>query len=455
MTPSPVRQPRAGIAVIGMGRTGCSVVRFLVHRGLACEAFDEHLKKLPAELPVRLHTGRLRFKALEGFSRIIVSPGVPWNHPVLVALRKSGVEMGGDLDLFSAHFSGELVAVTGTNGKSTVAHLLGVMLEVLPGGVEVGGNIGTPMLDILMDVEQPRRVVLELSSFQLERTRSVHPRWAVLLNLQPDHADMHESTDAYAAAKERLFAVQGEGDTAMLPQDERWDALAGDLEQRRVRVRRFGIVEDESRVDAGLLLKGSVRRLFWRHGEGRRGIDLERLAVCGQHQHLNLAVAAQGAADFGVSAAVIEETLTAFRGLTHRLQCLGRFAGKLWYDDSKATNPAAAAAALAAFARVIWICGGVTKDLALAPLRDAVRAHVALALIIGKDPKPFVSLLKQAGVPFRIAGDVRHAVVLAAQIGTSLPVLLSPAAASQDQFRDYAERGRSFCEAIAALEKAA
>jgi len=455
MTPRSGNHTQPGIAVIGMRRTGCSVVRFLERRGMACAAFDEHLRKLPEGVDARLHTGKIKAKALQEFERIIVSPGVPWQHPALVALREQGKHLGGDMDLFNEHFSGELLAVTGTNGKSTVVHLLGLMLEVLPGGAEVGGNIGVPMLDTLHDGKEPARIVLELSSFQLERARSIHPRWAALLNIQPDHADMHKSCEDYAAAKLKLFEAQGEGDTAMLPLEARWNVLAGDLTQRGVRVRRFGPVENHARADAGLLTEDGKASLFWQGGRRRHDIPLEHIMVRGAHQQLNLAVAAQAAADSGVSDSVITESLTAFRGLEHRLHYIGHRAGKPWYDDSKATNPAAAAAALASFERVIWICGGLTKGLDIMPLADAVKRHVAFACIIGKQPKPYEALLKQAGAPYRVAGNLQYAVTLAAQGNMPLPVLLSPAAASQDQFRDYAERGDRFAETVISLEKAA
>ncbi|GMQ99413.1 MAG: UDP-N-acetylmuramoyl-L-alanine--D-glutamate ligase [Zetaproteobacteria bacterium] len=453
-------------AVIGMGRTGCSVVRFLEQQGIVCAAYDEKLKALPEDIRANLHTGTLRPKDLQGYSRVIVSPGVDWRHPALAHARAQGVQVIGDIDLFNERFSGDLLAITGTNGKSTVVHLVGLMLEVLHGGVEVGGNIGVPMLDMLHDGKSPARAVLELSSFQLERCQGIHPKWAVLLNVQPDHADMHENFDDYEAAKLRLFEQQGEGDIAMLPLDVHWTDLASDLAQRGVRVRHFsimksGIMEHERQVDAGLLpeegesLEDGGGKLFWTEGDTRHEIPIERLRVRGAYQQLNLAVAAQAAADFGVSANVITESLTAFRGLAHRLQYIGHRMGRAWYDDSKATNPDAAKAALISFERAIWICGGLTKGLDLAPMTETVKQHVASAYIIGKQVKPYREMLKKAGVSCRVAGNMQKAVALAAENKLSLPVLLSPAAASQDQFRDYAERGDRFAEAVAQLEKAA
>ncbi len=441
--------------MIGMGRTGCSVVRFLEQQGVVCDAFDEKLKMLPDDIHARLHTGTLRPKKLQGYSRVIVSPGVDWRHPALAYARGQGSRVMGDIGLFNERFSGDLIGVTGTNGKTTVVHLLGLMLEVLHGGAVVGGNIGVPMLDMLHGEESPARAVLELSSFQLERCRGIHPRWAVLLNVQPDHADMHDDFHSYEAAKLRLFEQQGDGDAAMLPLEEHWNALAASLVGRGVQVRRFGMVKKGSEVDAGLLFGEGGNVLFWTQAGTRQEIPLECLRIRGTHQQLNLAVAAQVAADFGVSVNVITESLTMFRGLDHRLQYIGCRRGKAWYDDSKATNPDAAGAALASFEHVIWICGGLSKGLDLAPLAETVKEHAVSAYIIGKQTKPYRDMLNKAGVPYKVASGMQKAVALAAENERSLPVLLAPAAASQDQFRDYVERGEKFAEAVASLEETA
>lgn len=440
-------------AIVGMGRTGCSAARFLMRRGVSCAGFDEHSVELPEDIAIPVRAGKLERAGLDGYTRLIVSPGIPWQHPALEAARKAGVPVLGDLDLFAEAFKGELLSVTGTNGKTTTVSLIGTLLETLPGGIEMGGNIGTPMLDLLIGPQVPERVVLELSSFQLERCQSgVHPRWAALLNVQPDHADMHADATQYEAAKLRIFEQQGEGDTAMLPAEPRWDEAVEALQKRGVQVRRFGAEES---ADAGLAERDGLQQLFWSQEGKRQSVDASHLLVCGAHQYMNLVVAAQAAADFGVSASVIREALTSFRGLPHRLQLVGRQGGRQWFDDSKATNPAAAAAALASFDRALWICGGLTKGLDLAPLTEAVRNHVAHAFVIGKQPKPFVELLKASDVPYSVAGNITRAVMMASEHAEALPVLLSPAAASQDQFRDYAERGCKFADAVSGLEKAA
>lgn len=440
-------------AVVGMGRTGCSVARFLARRDVPCAGFDEHSVDLPEDVAITVRTGKLERAGLDGYARLVVSPGIPWQHPALQKARKAGIPVLGDLDLFVDAFKGELLAVTGTNGKTTTVSLIGTLLETLPGGIEAGGNIGTPMLDLLASPQVPERVVLELSSFQLERCQSgVHPRWAALLNVQADHADMHANAAQYEAAKLRIFEQQGEGDTALLPIETRWDKTAKALQKRGVQVRRFG---DGESADVGLAEQDGVQQLFWSQDGKRQSVDTSHFLVCGAHQYMNLVVAAQAAADFGVSSSVIREALTSFRGLPHRLQLVGQQGGRQWFDDSKATNPAAVAAALASFERVLWICGGLTKGLDLAPLTEAVREHVAHAFVIGKDAKPFTTLLKEAGVSYSVAGNITRAVMMAAEHAEALPVLLSPAAASQDQFRDYAERGCKFADAVSGLEKAA
>ena len=439
-------------AVVGMGCTGISVARFLMAKGLPCEAFDEAPLTLPEDMGIPLHIGTLDSALLQSFGRIVVSPGINWQHPALVRARAAGVAVYGDLQLFAEHFQGDMIAVTGTNGKTTTVSLIGTMLDILPGGIKAAGNIGKPMLELIEDGEAPQRVVLELSSFQLERAKPIHPCWAALLNVQPDHADMHMDMQAYRAAKLRLFAHQGEGDKAMLPSGPEWDALAAKLRGRSVYVRRFGVGQAEV-LDCGVkMLENGAWQLFWHHDDMVCAIDASELRVRGRHQHLNLSVAAQAAADFGISSSVIRQSLTSFRGLSHRLQSLGMVQGRQWFNDSKATNPDAARAALQSFEQVIWVCGGLRKGLDISRLKDTVAEHVVLMLVTGSDTRAFIKLAEVAGVSARAVSSIEQAVATAAAVQPGLPVLLSPAAASQDEFRDYAERGHCFVDAVAALE---
>jgi UDP-N-acetylmuramoylalanine--D-glutamate ligase len=443
------------VAIIGMGRTGCSLMRFLTRHGIRCIGFDEYDVKLPADVTIQVHIGPLDPAVLSRFGKVVVSPGIAWNHPALQQVRAARVPVVGDLDLFAEYYQGTLIAITGTNGKTTTVTMIATLLETLPEGIEKGGNIGTPMLDLLA-AEMPERVVLELSSFQLQRSRTIHPRWAALLNIQPDHADAHTSPQEYTAAKLRLFEGQGEGDTALLPADAEFDALAEQLRGRGVWVGRFGIT-DQSAEASGLVagIEAESGRLFWRQNDSFQRVHLADMPIRGRHQQLNLAVAAQAAASFGVHPSIIVEALTSFVGLEHRMQLLGRTGGHAWYDDSKATNPDAAKAALESFDRVIWICGGLLKGLDPAPLEPVIRRHVEHAFVIGEEGSPFLKVLAAADVPATYARTIDRAVMLAVADPSSLPVLLSPAAASMDQFRDYAERGQAFADAITRFGAAA
>ncbi|MDQ7004451.1 MAG: UDP-N-acetylmuramoyl-L-alanine--D-glutamate ligase [Ghiorsea sp.] len=443
---------RDKVAVIGMGKTGLSVVRHLQRVHVDCECFDEAAVQLPDDLQnIVLHTGALQSEVLLGFKKVIVSPGIDWRHPALAEARQCGVEVYGDLDEFLAHYSGVLIAVTGTNGKTTATQMIALLLETLPKGCDAGGNIGVPMLDLLAN-GQPERVVLELSSFQLERAKNLHPHYAVLLNVQADHADMHASPEAYRAAKVRMFQHMIMGDTALLLNTSEWDALAQDLQIRGVAVKRFGIIEqyDESIV-AGVLCAEDSDSLFWHQGDTRKTLACASLMVRGRHQQQNIAVAAQVAADFGVSANIIEEALMSFQGLEHRLEFVGHVAERDWFNDSKATNPNAAIAALTSFEQVNWICGGLRKGLALDDLVDVVKKHVCFACVIGENTAAYEDLLKQAGVAFVVSKTMKKAVGDVASQQNEYPVLLSPAAASQDQYRHYAERGADYVQAMRTL----
>jgi len=328
------------------------------------------------------------------------------------------------------------------------------MLDVLAGGIEAGGNIGIPML-ALVDNAEPARIVLELSSFQIERANPIHPQWAALLNVQPDHADMHQDMASYEAAKLRLFEQQREGDKAMLPADIHWNTLAETLQQRGVFVRRFGVGASD-RLDCGVQHHDDGSwHLFWHHYDTAHDIHADDLPSRGIHQHLNLAVAAQAAADYGLTGSVIRQALTSFKGLPHRLQSLGIMHDREWYNDSKATNPAAAKAALTSFHQVIWICGGLRKNLDVSVLETSVAEHVEYMFIIGTDAKPFTELAELAGVACKFVKTIEQAVKQAAQIANGIPVLLSPAAASQDQFSNYMQRGDAFAAAIASLDAGA
>jgi len=446
---------RQRIAILGMGRTGQSLARFFMRQGHICEGFDEHKVELPESLDLPVTIDLFSADTLSEFDLVVVSPGINWNNPALVTLRQQGKAVTGDLDIFLDHYTGPVIAITGTNGKTTTTFLIENMLETLPGGIEAAGNIGIPMLDLLIERRAPARVALELSSFQLERSERIKPEWAVLLNFQNDHADMHESSEAYLDAKLKLFEKQGEGDTAMFPADSQWNSKVEELQRRGVRTIRFGHHDESDPVSdsmtAGIMDTSNGSVLFWSQDWRRHLVPCEQIPARGIHQHMNMAVAAQAAADYGVSPEVVRESVTSFRGLKHRLEHVTMVDGRDWYDDSKATNPDAAIAALQSFKKTIWICGGLRKDLDLSPLVPIINKHVSKALVIGKKTAAYVEMLKEADIPYEVVGTINKAVAIAAKYEGNDPVLLSPAAASQDQFKDYVERGNTFVKAIEKL----
>ncbi|MDQ6961460.1 MAG: UDP-N-acetylmuramoyl-L-alanine--D-glutamate ligase [Mariprofundaceae bacterium] len=422
-------------AVIGMGKTGCSIVSFLLSQGIECDAFDENNIDLDPSLTCRLYCGPLQAQQLEAYDSLALSPGISWQHPVLQQLRSQGKKMLSDLELFAQHFKGDTIAITGTNGKTTVTTLLHQLMNI-----PALGNIGTPMLDALAD--QHSQAVLELSSFQLQRSAPIHSKYAVLLNLQPDHVDMHADAEEYKQAKLRVFAKQQQGDWAMLPADHEWDEQANRLQKRGVCVRRVGGTSPHT--DVGIRQSDQGNTVFWQ--QGQYSMPCADIAIQGSHQYLNLAIVAQIATDLDQDQEKIIHMMHHFSGLPHRMQYVGHYHGRDWFNDSKATNPDAAIAALQSCQKVTWICGGLRKGIDLTPMTKTVAQHVDHAWVIGTEPEAYVAMLQEAGVSYQVVGHLAAAVTAAKAANNKLPVLLSPASASMDQFLNYAERGEVFME---------
>jgi len=428
-------------AVLGLARSGLATVRALLASGAQVSAWDsreEPRQQVQAEFGERLVLADPVTADLTGLDGVIVSPGVPLNrHPIAEAAARFGVPIIGDIEIFAQARASlpdhRVVGITGTNGKSTTTALVHHLLQ--QGGVPslMGGNIGLPILgqDPLPPNEHGAGVyVLELSSYQIDITLSLDCDVAVLLNVTPDHLDRYGSFEAYVASKARLFGMQGVG--------------------------RFAIVDHRAEIDQDILREAPEGQPFkFIDGVELPGNQAEWPSLQGPHNRANAAAAAATVRHLGLSEEVIEAGLKTFRGLPHRMERVAEAGGVLFINDSKATNPASAAPALAAFPpapapRIHWILGGLPKGDDLDECAPFF-GHVAAAYTIGDAGPRFAELLEPHVTVHRsemMCEAIRQAIE-AARPGDV--VLLSPACASFDQFRDYEARGDAFRQIVAAL----
>ncbi len=434
--------------VLGLGVSGRSVVRFLHDQGLEV-ALSEHrpLDRLtPDELALvdtlglRLETGGHTDRFLAGADLVVAGPGVPLEQEVLARARASNIPVLGELALAAGRFPVPVIGITGSNGKTTVTALVGELLTAAGFRVFVGGNIGTPLLDFFTDRRQADFVVLELSSFQLERAGEFRVRIGLLLNITPDHLDRHGSLERYAAAKYRIFAGQTGEDTAILGADDDLAVAAGTGRAQRL---LFG---HAAGCDA--LVRGS--RILVGRQEGRvLDFDLAATGLDSGVNRLNAAAAILAARAAGCPAAAIREGLARFRPPEHRMSLVGTGDGVTWINDSKATNVGAMAAALAGCGSpVVLIAGGRDKGGDFSVLRGPVREKVRALVLIGEAAGTLERALGDLVPVIRaadMAGAVRHAAA-AARAGDT--VLLAPGCASFDMFAGYEERGRVFSRLV-------
>jgi UDP-N-acetylmuramoylalanine--D-glutamate ligase len=439
------------VLVVGLARSGAAAARFLVGRGARVVATDrkkaEELEReglsLPAE--VSLEAGGHRAVSFTSADLIVVSPGVPWDAPELLAARAAGVPVMAELELAYRHLRGRVVAVTGTKGKSTTTAAIGAMLSEHGYDTRVGGNIGTPAITLVEGATDETVFVLEVSSFQLEGIRRFHPQVAVFLNLSADHLDRHPSFEAYAQAKARIFENQDDADWAVVNADD--PQVLRLARQGRARRLAFG----RSPAAAGAYFAGGLAQLS---REGVREVLFRKadVRVPGEHLALDLLAAAAAARLAGAAPAAIARAVAGFRGAEHTLEEVAVVNGVSYYNDSKATNIAAAQKSLESFAApVVVILGGRHKGGDFADLGTAVAAHVRRVMAIGEAQDAIVGALGGLKPVQRCASleEAVHEAALAAAAGDV--VLLAPACSSFDMFRDYADRGRAFKDAVRRL----
>ena len=437
--------PRAVVA--GLGKTGVSVVRFLLRSGWKLTVTDSRtlppgLDELRQIAPgLQVSAGRLDESLLAGADAVVASPGLPQSDPFFVAARRLGVPVIGDIELFARSGAGPVVGITGTNGKSTVTTLVARMAEKAGRVTRAGGNLAPPALDLL-DGAPADLYVLELSSYQLETTQSLRLAAATVLNVTPDHLDRYADTNAYAAAKARIFE---RATVAVINLDDPIVAsMAMDASQR---------VTFSLHADAGA--DYSLQRHDeedWLVCRGERALRVKDLRIVGLHNAANaLAALALGEA-LGLARPAMLAALKEFPGLPHRSEWVADVAGVRYVNDSKGTNVGATLAAVAGFAGpLLLVLGGDGKNQDFSPLRAALAGKVKLALLIGRDASRIADVLK--GVcAVQDCASLEEAVVAAARAAQpGDTVLLSPACASLDMFRDYAHRGEVFAASVRRL----
>jgi len=436
--------------VVGLGKTGASCLRYFAKRGIAAAATDSResppglaeLGSLAANLDIRL--GSFDLSLLDGASQVLMSPGVSLDEPIARAARARGIEVLGDVELFARAVQAPVIGITGTNGKSTVTTLVAAMAGAAGRRVLAGGNLGTPALDLL-DQPVPDLYVLELSSFQLETTTSLHLKGAVVLNVTADHMDRYATVLDYARAKERIFAhattvVRNADDPLVMAMQ-----VAGDRGAPQV------VTFSTQRTDADYcLLREGARTFLCRHGAAV--FEMKRMKIAGLHNAANaLAALALGDAA-GLPLAAMLEALETFPGLPHRSAWIADFGGVRYVDDSKGTNVGATLAAVDGMpGPLVVIAGGLSKGQDFAPLATAFKGKVRHVVLIGKDAGDVERALAGAVSSERAASmqDAVAAAARAAERGDT--VLLSPACASFDMFRDYGHRGDVFAAAVRRL----
>ena len=450
----------ARVGVLGLGRSGLATARALAAGGAEPLLWDDQAAARDRAAAAGFALADVsRPREAASLALLVVSPGIPHlypaPHPAVVAAQQAGVPLDNEIGLFFAALAASdgdpdadgppprTVAITGSNGKSTTTALLAHILRSARRPAQMGGNIGRPALDL--DPPGPgETVVLELSSYQTELARALAPDIAVFLNLSPDHLDRHGGMGGYFAAKRRLFEA-GAPERCVIGLDEpEGRFLAGRVEpETLIAVSAGRLPATEGWPGWSVSMRGDFLA-EWRGGRQQAAIDLRAAeGLTGRHNHQNACAAYAAARALGLGPRAIEAGLVSFPGLAHRLERLGRDArGRLWVNDSKATNAAAAARALASFERIRWIAGGRAKEdgiTALAPYG----ARIAHAYLIGEAAGRFAAEL--GAVPHSLCGTLEAAVAAAArEAGEGEVILLAPAAASFDQFADFEARGEAF-----------
>jgi UDP-N-acetylmuramoylalanine--D-glutamate ligase len=449
------------VLVIGAARSGVAAARFLSERGARValndrkpiEEWTEDARGLKAE-GVGLVAGDVPSWLLDQIELVVLSPGVPSKSIPVRYAERAGAEVIGEVELAWRYLRGRVVGITGTNGKTTTTSLIFAMLRDAGLTVQVGGNIGTPLISLVESSREDGWTVAELSSYQLETIRDFRPTVAVVLNLMPDHMDRYETINDYAAAKHRIFRNQTAEDVAVLNADD--EIVASWARGLNAHVVRFSTTRE---LDEGLFLRG--REIVSRTREGGERVLMMRedIRLRGMHNVENVIASLSVGLACGASPDSMRETVRHFAPVEHRLELVTAIDGIEFYNDSKATNVDAALKALEAFedaeGQVVLILGGRGKNAPYAPLAPLVRAKARALVLIGEDAGRIENELREFAPTVERADDMHDAVRRAQALARRGDiVLLAPACASFDMFESYEHRGRVFKETVNGLRSA-
>jgi UDP-N-acetylmuramoylalanine--D-glutamate ligase len=445
------------VAVFGLGSSGLLSARALTAGGAQVIVFDDDRKKLSEAQAAGFKTQDLRGADWRTIAALLLAPGVPLTHPAphwtATLARRHAVEIIGDIELFCRERAKSgarcpLVAITGTNGKSTTTALIAHLIKSAGGDAQMGGNIGVPVM-ALEPFAGRRAYVLEVSSYQIDLAPSLKPSVGILLNVTEDHLDRHGTLENYAAIKERLVA---QADVAVIGVDDDWTRAAAERIARSgktvERVSVLGPLRDGYYADGSRILRAAG-------GKVQAVTDLAGIgSLRGQHNAQNAACAVAACVALGLALPAIQNGLATFPGLAHRMQQVGHKGNVLFVNDSKATNADSAAKALASFHDIFWIAGGKPKTGGIASLAEFF-PRIAKAYLIGEAAADFAKTL-DGKVPYEVSGVLSAAVAAAARdaeaFGRKEPVvLLSPACASFDQYPNFEVRGKAFADIVLAL----
>jgi UDP-N-acetylmuramoylalanine--D-glutamate ligase len=439
------------VALFGLARSGTACVEALRLGGADVSAWDDAEATTSAAKASGIPVADLHDVDFATLDCLVLSPGVPLTHPephwTVVKAKAAGIEIIGDTEVFQRELKGtgaRFVAITGTNGKSTTTALIGHIFKASGCDVDVGGNIGTAVC-LMRPPVQDRIFVVELSSFQIDLMPSLKPDVGILTNLTPDHLDRHGTMENYSAVKALMFARQGRGDTAMIGVDDEWCARIADGLKNGSSVNRVSVDRD---LENGISAPDGILR-HKQNGAIQAEIDLRDMpSLKGAHNWQNACMAYGAAGALGLSIAQVTAAMESFGGLAHRMQDIGHLGNVAFINDSKATNADAAAKALASFENIFWIAGGVPKTGGIEPLAPFF-PRITKAYLIGEAASDFAKTL-EGRVPYEMCGTLDKAVVAAARDADGV-VLLSPASASFDHYRNFEIRGEAFVKLVAQL----